>query len=126
MNVPPHIHRHDFADEVVLVADLRHFLPWVHDRRFERCVIVGPPPALLSGCYIEGSRWLGLSDDSFTVVEDPTNSSHLPKGTVRFVECTFKDCEFQNFSVVGGQKQIEALRALFPLHAPAQAAGAGR
>lgn len=110
-------------DEVVLVADL---LPWIYRRRFERCVIVGPPSALLSGCYIEKSRWLGLEDDSFIVVDDPTDSSHLPKNTVCFVECTFKDCEFQNFSVVGGQEQIDALRRLFPLSAPAQAAGASR
>lgn len=107
------------ADEVVPVADLT---PWVHRRRFERCVLVGPPLALLSGCYIERSRWLGLNDHSFIVVEDPTDSSQLPKGTVCFVDCTFDDCEFQNFSVVGSREQIETLRALFPL----QPAGVGR
>ena len=123
MSASPHILQYHVADEVVLVADL---LPWIHRRRFERCVIVGPPPALLSGCYIERSRWLGLSEDSFIVVDDPTDSSHLPKGTVCFVECTFKDCEFQNFSAVGNREQIDALRALFPLHAAAQASGAGR
>lgn len=123
MNATPHILRHHVADEVVLVADL---LPWIHRCRFERCVIVGPPPALLSDCYIERSRWLGLNDDSFIMVDDPTVSSHLPKGTVCFVECTFKDCEFQNFSAVGSREQIDALRALFPLPAPAQAAGTRR
>lgn len=114
-NLPDHV-----ADEVVLVADL---LPWVHRRRFERCVIVGPPPALLSGSYIESSRWLGLSDDSFIVVDDPTSPSQLPAGTVCFIECTFKDCEFQNFSAVGSRGQIDALRALFPLQAPTSTAG---
>jgi len=123
MSASPHILQYHVADEVVLVADL---LPWIHRRRFERCVIVGPPPALLSGCYIQRSRWLGLNEDSFIVVDDPTDSSHLPKGTVCFVECTFKDCEFQNFSAVGNREQIDALRALFPLHAAAQASGAGR
>ncbi len=113
---PQHI-----ADEVVPVADLT---PWVSRRRFERCVIVGPPPALLSDCYIEHSRWLGLGDGTFIVVDDPTDRSRLPKGTVCFVECTFKDCEFQNFSVVGSRQQIEALRALFPLHAAALPANA--
>jgi hypothetical protein len=105
------------------MADL---LPWIYRRRFTQCVIVGPPPALLSRCYIESSRWLGLAEDSFIVVDDPTDSSHLPKGTVCFVECTFKDCDFQNFSAVGSREQIDTLRSLFPLHAPAQAAGAGR
>ncbi len=100
------------TDEVVLVADM---LPWVHRRRFERCVIVGPPPALLAGCYIEGSRWLGVSSSSFIVVKDPTDPSSLPLGTVSFVECTFKDCEFQNFTAVGGREQIETLQKLFPL-----------
>jgi len=107
-------------DEVVLVADLP---PWVHRRRLERCVVIGPPPALLSGCYIESSRWLGLGDDSFISVEDPTDASNLPKGTVCFVECTFKDCEFQNFTAVGSEEQIDALRALFPLTEPAQSFG---
>ncbi len=100
------------VDEVVLVADMP---PWVHRRRFERCVIVGPPPALLSGCYVEGSRWLGLSDESFMVVDDPTKAANLPQGTICFVDCTFKDCEFQNFTAVGSREQVEALRALFPL-----------
>jgi hypothetical protein len=123
MNASPQTLPQHVTDEVVLVADL---LPWVHRRRFERCVIVGPPPVLLSGCYIERSRWLGLSGDSFIVVDDPTNSSQLPKGTVCFVECTFKECEFQNFSAVGSREQIDALSALFPLHIQAQAAAAGR
>jgi hypothetical protein len=123
MSTPPQTLPFYVKDEVVLVANL---LPWIYRRRFERCVIVGPPPALLSGCYIENSRWLGLGDDSFIVVDDPTDSSHLPKGTVCFVESTFKDCEFQNFSVVGSREQIDTLRGLFPLNAPAQAAGAGR
>ncbi len=120
MNAAPRILPDSIIDEVVLVADLT---PWVHRRQFTRCVIVGPPPALLSGCYIEHSRWLGLNDDSFISVEDPTDSSRLPKATVCFVECTFKDCEFLNFSAVGSQEQIDALRTLFPLHVPAQAAG---
>jgi hypothetical protein len=123
MSAQPHVLPHHIADEVVLVADLT---PWVHRRQFERCVIVGPPPALLSGCYIEKSRWLGLHDDSFLVVEDPTDSTRLPKGTVCFVECAFKDCEFQSFSAVGSRQQVEALRALFPLHATAQPASAAR
>jgi hypothetical protein len=98
--------------KVIRVADM---VPWVHRRRFERCAMVGPPPALLSGCYIEGSRWLGLSDKSFIVVPDPTDASSLPSGTVSFVECTFQECEFINFTAVGGQEQIAALRELFPL-----------
>lgn len=119
MNAPTHVLPYRIVDEVVPVADLT---PWVHRRRFERCVIVGPPPALLSDCYIEGGRWLGLDDRSFIVIEDPTDSSQLPKGTVCFVECTFDHCDFQNFSAVGSREQIEALRALFPL----QPAGVGR
>jgi hypothetical protein len=111
--LPDHV-----TDRVVLVAELT---PWVHKRRFERCVIVGPPPALLSGCRLEGSRWLGLNDDSFITVDDPTDASGLPKGTVCFVDCKFKDCEFQNFTAVGGHEQIKALRALFPLAEPAHA-----
>jgi hypothetical protein len=123
MSTPPKTLSFYVKNEVVPLADL---VPWIYRRRFEQCVIVGPPPALLSRCYIESSRWSGLAEDSFIVVNDPTDSSQLPKGTVCFVECTFKGCTFLNFSAVGSREQIDTLRSLFPLSAPAQAAGAGR
>jgi hypothetical protein len=81
-----------------------------------------PAPGGLDTTSKRSAR-LGLSDASFVVVDDPTATSHLPKGTVCFVECTFKDCEFQNFNAVGSREQIDTLRALFPLHAPVQTAG---
>ena len=101
------------TDRVVRLAELG--VPWVHRRRFVGCAIMGPPPALLSGCYIQGSRWLGVSESSFVIVDDPTNPANLPGGTISFVECTFDKCEFINFTAVGSHEQIDALKALFPL-----------
>ena len=101
------------TDLVVRLAELG--APWVHRRRFVGCSILGPPPALLAGCYIQGSRWLGVSEASFVVVPDPTDASKLPPGTISFVDCTFDNCEFIDFTVVGSREQIETLKTLFPL-----------
>jgi hypothetical protein len=97
------------------VIRLEDMLPWVHQRQFKDCAIVGPSPALLSGCHIEGSTWLGVSPASFIVIDDPTDPSKLPQGTIVFVDCRFLDCEFQNFTVVGSREQIDALRDAFGL-----------
>jgi hypothetical protein len=97
-------------DQIVRVADM---LPWVRHRRFVRCTIVGPTPALLSSCHIEGSTWLGVGPKSFIVVADPSNQSKLPKGTIVFLECQFISCEFQNFKVVGSKAQIESIKTAF-------------
>ena len=96
------------VDQTVRIADLP---PMVHGRTFERCEIIGPPAAMLPGTHIERSKWLGMFDRSFTVIADPTNP---PAGTVAFVDCRFVESEFQNFSVVGTQEQIESIRAAFP------------
>jgi hypothetical protein len=87
--------------------------PWVHRKRFEGCVLIGPPPALLSGCHIEGSKWLGVGPYSLVVVDDPTDRSRLPIGTIIFLECTFRNCEFQDFTIVGSKEQIEAIQTAF-------------
>jgi hypothetical protein len=105
------------TNKVIRLADM---LPWIHQRQFEGCAIVGPPPALLSGCHIEGSTWLGAGSDSFVVVDDPTDPAKLPSGTIVFVDCRFLNCEFQNFIVVGSREQIDALREVFtPVEASA-------
>jgi hypothetical protein len=95
-------------DQVIQVGDLPLM---VHGRAFIRCEIVGPPAALLARCKIEHSKWLGLFERSLVIIEDPTN---LPPGTVSFVDCTFFECELQNFTAVGTEDQIKALKAAFP------------
>jgi hypothetical protein len=97
------------ADQVIRIADLP---PMVHGRIFKRCEIVGPPPALLAGCRVERSKWLGVSESSFVVIANP---SRPPPGTISFVECTFSECEFQSFTTVGTETQLAALKEAFSL-----------
>jgi hypothetical protein len=96
-----------FVGRRILIADLP---PMVRGRIFERCEIVGPSPALLADCKIDGSQWLGLFDHSFVVIKDVARP---PEGTVYFVDCQFLRCELQNFIAVGTEKQLDGLRAAF-------------
>lgn len=94
-------------DKVIRISELP---PWVYGRVFERCEIRGPTPALISPSERTRVRWLGPTDESFVVVTDLTK---LPSGAIRFIECSFVDCELQQFTAVGTREQITALRDEF-------------
>jgi hypothetical protein len=96
-----------FVGQRVCLMDLP---PMVYRRTFERCEMVGPSPALLAGCKVDGSRWLGMFERSFVEIPDV---AELPPDTTSFVECSFLFCEFQDFVATGTKKQLEGLQAVF-------------
>jgi hypothetical protein len=92
------------------VIELSDLPPWVTNRTFEDCELVGPGPALISPSERERCTLLGIDETTFLIQDD---FSKLPPGTVRFIKCNLVGCEFQSLAFVGNTAQMAGLRQEF-------------
>lgn len=81
----------------------------VRGKTFENALVIGPAViALLGGVVMERCGFEGTEESLFIEVED----GRFVTGVVAVIDTTFRDCRFQNISILGTKENLDTMRKI--------------